>query len=74
MAGQKQPEPDANPNPNAKSGCWSLGLGKGSVCRAGSQEPWWEVLNMVLMLVRNHSAKSKRTGKMTSGGEGNLGS
>lgn len=72
MAGQKKPEPATNPNP--KSGCWSLGLGKGSVCRAGSQEPWWELLNMVLMLVRNHSVKSKCTGKMTSGGEGNLGS
>lgn len=68
MAGQKKPEPDSNPNMNAESRCWFLGLGHGSVCSTGSQGLRWEVLNMVLTRVRNHSVlKSKHTGTMTSG-------
>lgn len=77
MASQKKPDPDSNPNPNPnpKSGCWFLGPGKGSVCSTGSQELWWEVLNMVLGCVRNHSGlRSKCTGKTTSGCYSHVGS
>lgn len=49
------------PDPN--SGRWCLGLGERSV---RIWEFWWEVLDVVLTCVRNHSVKSKRTGEMTS--------
>lgn len=67
MASQKKPDPDSNPSPNPKSGRWYLGLGKGSVCNTGTQEFWWEVLNILTCVINHSVLKSKRTGKMTSG-------